>query len=369
MRDSEILNFSVQINDGFSETSADGISLAFDKKYGIMFGAYMPGNHASYGESRGRISLAYFPASQPTNLRTVEIAKGHSEYCQNILSLGDGRVRVIYERDSKSEGNHDTCYKDFDYITGEISEEKVMMLKRDDGTVVKLNTGEQFAYLERCGYSNHKYVKSEQISFGSHTIFRADDGYTYGAVTSYFAEPILYRSCDDLATLEFFAVCPYSAQYEMDYKFLSGKIYAVFRTEAERDSIFYTTSADMGKTWTAPEVIKDSVSCRPRLINYGKHILVSANHYNTDTGKRPEIQQGRTGIRLYFAEESAPCEENMVMELYSKYGIVNVCLHEILGDVYLAYSTSQLALEYQNGNPKVRGKDAVRYVKLGDLEA
>ena len=33
----------------------------------------------------------------------------------------------------------------------------------------------------------------------------------------------------------------------------------------------------------------------------------------------------------------------------------------------MAYSTSILSLEYQNGNPLVRGKDAVRYVNLGDL--
>jgi hypothetical protein len=153
----------------------------------------------------------------------------------------------------------------------------------------------------------------------------------------------------------------------MDYKFLNGKIYAVFRTEAERDSIFFTVSSDMGKSWSKPSLIKDSVSCRPRLINYGEHILVSANHYNFDTGNRPEIQQGRTSVRLYFAEDGAPCQENCVLELYSKYGIVNVSLVDILGDVYFAYSTSQLALEYQNGNPKVRGKDAIRYVKLGDL--
>ena len=54
-------------------------------------------------------------------------------------------------------------------------------------------------------------------------------------------------------------------------------------------------------------------------------------------------------------------------ELYSKCGIVNVSAIDVLGDVYFAYSTSELALEYQNGNPKVRGKDAIRYVKLGDL--
>ena len=108
MKDSEILNFSVQINDGLSETSADGVSLAFDKKYGIMFASYMPGMQGSYGESRGRIMLSYFPASQPTNLKTVEIARGSDVYCNNILSLGEAvkerfgeKCEPLYERLAK----------------------------------------------------------------------------------------------------------------------------------------------------------------------------------------------------------------------------------------------------------------------------
>ncbi|MBQ9756264.1 MAG: exo-alpha-sialidase [Clostridia bacterium] len=367
MKNSEVLRFSTQINNGLTETSGDGIGLTFDSKYGIVFGSYMPGHHGCYGESRGRIGLCYFPASQPTNIKFVEISTDKDVYCNNIWGLGDGKVRVIYEKDSRAEGDHDTCYKDFNYLTGELSEEKVMMLKKQDGSIVKLCTSEQFAYLESHGYVDHTYLNTEQISFGSHTIFRGEDGYVYGAITSYLAEPILYRSNDDLATLEFFAICPYTAQYEMDYKFLNGKIYGVFRTPPERDSIYFVTSEDMGKTWSKPTLIKDSVSCRPRVINYGERILVSANHYNNDTGNRPEIQQGRTSIRLYFAENGAPCKNNMVMELYSKSGMVNVSLIDILGDIYLGYSTSELALEYQNGNPKVRGKDAVRFVKLGGL--
>jgi hypothetical protein len=71
MKQSDILNFSVQINDGLTQTSGDGASMAFDSKYGIMFCAYMPGLQGSYGESRGRIVLTYFPASQPTNSKTV----------------------------------------------------------------------------------------------------------------------------------------------------------------------------------------------------------------------------------------------------------------------------------------------------------
>ena len=74
------LENSVQINDGLTQTSADGAVLAFDKKYGIMFCSYMPGRQGSYGESRGRISLSYFPATQPTNIRFVDIAEDDDIY-------------------------------------------------------------------------------------------------------------------------------------------------------------------------------------------------------------------------------------------------------------------------------------------------
>ncbi len=356
------LESSVQINNGLNETSADGASLAFDKKYGIMFCAYMPGLQGNYGESRGRISLSYFPASQPTNIRFVTISEDKDVYCHNILGLGDGKVRVIYEKDSKADCDHFICFKDYNFLSDTLSEEKTVMLKRDDGTIVPLNETEQFVYLERNGFFNHTYCRSEQISIGSHTIFSGDDGNTYGVITSFLAEPILYRSDDNLETVEFFGVCPYTAQYEMDYKFLNGKIHAVFRTDKDIDSIAYTISDDMGKTWSEPAFFENSIQCRPRLIVYNNNILMGYNYFNDDTKNRPQIQQGRISVKIHYGEDL-----KTVADLYSKYGIVNIALADILNDVYMAYSTSELALEYQNGNPMVRGKDAIRYIKLGDL--
>ena len=358
---------SVQISDGLTQTSADGANLVFDSKYGVMFCAYMPGPQGHYGESRGRISLTWFPASQPTNSRTVDIATGRSEYVPNVLSLGDGRVRVLYEIHSQEEGDHRTCYKDFDYRTGELSEEKTVFLKREDGSLCELNTSEQFAYLERQGYFCHNYCRTEQVNIGGCTLFRGEDGFVYGSITSVDAEPILYRSADDLATIEFFAVCPYPAQYEMDYKFQNGKIYAILRTAAEEDSVGTTHSEDGGKTWSPLRFYKESIQCRPRLICYNGHILTAYNYFNSDTAHRPEIQQGRSGVRICYGEADDPNQNLRLADLHTKYGIVNLCVIDILNDLYLAYSSSVLALEYQNGNPKVRGKDAIRYIKLGDL--
>ncbi len=359
---SEILKFSTQVNNGLTDTSGDGVSLAFDKKFGIMFCVYMPGPQGRYGESRGRISLSYFPASQPTNIRFVDISCDKDVYVPNILSLGDGRVRIFYEKDSKSDCDHETVWRDFDFRTGELTEETQVMLKREDGNIVPLNTTEQFTYLEKRGFHNHTYLATEQIVFGASTFFDRGDGYIYGTLTSYLAEPILYRSNDNLETLEFFAVCPYTAQYEADYKIVDGKIYLIFRTNKDIDSIGYTTSDDMGKTWSEAVYFKDSIQCRPRAIVSQGKVIFSYNYFNTFTANRPAIQQGRTSVCMV----SCPDMTKRV-DLWCKSGIVNVSLCDVLGDVYLAYSSSPSALEYHNGNPLVRGKDSVRYVRLGDL--
>ena len=72
---SYLLQYSIQVSNGLTETSADGACLAFDSRYGIMFCAYMPGPQGKYGESRGKIALSCFPASQPTNIRFVTVSE------------------------------------------------------------------------------------------------------------------------------------------------------------------------------------------------------------------------------------------------------------------------------------------------------
>lgn len=359
--------YSVQISDGMTQTSADGAALVFDSKYGIMFCAYMPGMQGNYGESRGRICLTYFPASQPTNSRTVTVASGHCEYTDTAIGLGDGRVRVFYERDSKSDGDHRYCFKDFDYLSGELSEEQIVFVKQPDGSKVPLTGSVQFAYLEEHGFGNHTFLKTEQAMFAGCSFFRDDDGSICGSITSFLAEPILFRSYDSLQTLEFWGIFPYTAQYEMDYKRLNGVLYAVFRTDTEIPSIACARSFDNGKTWTEPVRIENSIQCRPRLLVYAGHILTVCNYFNPDTQNRPAIQQGRTSIRMLYGEADDPNKNAVLADFYSKYGIVNVSVIDIMNDLYMAYSTSVTALEYHNGNPMVRGKDAVRYINLGDL--
>lgn len=359
------LNNSTQINNGLKQTCADGACMAFDSKYGIMFCAYMPGYHGDYGEARGTIALSYFPASQPTNIRYVDIVSGNDVYVPNIISLGDGKVRVFYEKNSRNEGDHPVCYKDFDYIAESLSEENTVMVRGEDGNEQPLGQSVCFKYLEENGYYNHKYIQTEQIIVGGCTYFKGEDGYCYGALSSEVSEVILFRSKDNMASIEFFAIYPELAQYEFDYNILDGKIYAIYRTNHEKDATSFVFSEDFGKTWSNPIDLKDSIQCRPRLIISNNKVIMAYNYYNAETGNRPNVIMGRTAIKIATV---TPDNEVVVLEdLHSKYGIVNISLIDVLNDVYMAYSTSELALEYQNGTPYVRGKDAVRYIKLGDL--
>lgn len=360
----EISSLSVQINNGLAETCSDGACLAFDKKYGIMFCAYMPGYHGDYGESRGKIHLSYFPASQPTNIKFVEIAEGCDVYVPNIISLGEGKVRVFYEKDSHADRDHTICYKDFDFKDGSLTDEQIVTVTKEDGSSAPLNLTECFSYLDKNGYYDHVYEKGEQIIFGGHTPFLADDGYYYGCLPSMLSPVILYRSKDNIASVEFFAIYPKPVQYEFDYKFSDGKIYAVYRTDQDKNGNSFAFSCDNGKTWSEPIDFENSIQCRPRIIISGGKAVLSYNYCDENSGNRPFVIMGRTAIKLSTIEDNKIKE---LCDLHSKYGIVNIALCDVLGDVYMAYSTSELALEYQNGTPWVRGKDAIRYIKLGDL--
>lgn len=352
---------SVQINNGLAQTCADGASLAFDVKYGIMFCAYMPGYHGDYGESRGKIALSYFPASQPTNAKHIDIAEGDDVYVPNVLSLGEGRVRVFYERYSRQDGDHPICYKDFDYRANTLGEEKIVMLKKGD-SVVPLGLSHIVEHLESNGCTDHVYIPTEQIIFGAPTFFRDDNGTVYGSLCGEASEAVLFRSDDDIATIEFFAIFPRRVQYELDYKILNGKIYAIYRTEKDPNGTSFAYSEDMGKTWSEPFDFPESIQCRPRMVVSAGKIIMVYNYYDNETGNRPDVIMGRCAIRVATVGDNDVPETLGYMQ--TKYGIVNIALCDVYGDVYMAYSTSELALEYQNGTPWVRGKDAIRYLRL-----
>ena len=361
-------DFSIQINDGLTQTSADGASLVYDKKYGIVYNVYMPGHQGSYGESRGRIALTFFPAAQPENQKTVIIAFGNEVYAPNAVLVSDGIVRCYYLRNSITITDHTTCYRDYSFLSNTLSDEAECQFVGNGGTVT-LNTNNILSYLESKGYSGSTADPNEPVGLMGCTIFRRDDdGCVYCSLCNSSSYPVLCRSSDGGITWIPFSVYPHLAQYEFAYIYHKGSLYALCRTD-NQTSIYYSFSHDNGTTWSEPIAVENSIQCKPRIIAFDEGILYACNIYNDDTGHRPFVQQGRTQVCLWFDDGEGKRIEEMtkVCTIHSIYGIVNICLLEILRELYMAYSTSVQAMEYQNGDKTVRGKDAIRFLKLGNI--
>ena len=144
----------------------------------------------------------------------------------------------------------------------------------------------------------------------------------------------------------------------------------VYRLTLTTDSGF-TSSKDMGKTWTEPVMLEKSINCRPRMLHYNGGILMAYNYLYTEAPPSKILNNNRTAIKLCMVNPENPNESEVLAELYNRREIVNISVAEIFGDVYLAYSTSEAPLEYINyfgpNIPVIHGKDAIRYVKLGNF--
>ena len=92
------------------------------------------------------------------------------------------------------------------------------------------------------------------------------------------------------------------------------------------------------------------------------------NYYNDDAKNHRIVTRTRNAVKLRIVDNDDPNKCTVAADLINKWGLVNVSVVEILGIVYIAYSTSELPVEYINYDgpgPVVNGKDSMRYVKLG----
>ena len=81
----------------------------------------------------------------------------------------------------------------------------------------------------------------------------------------------------------------------------------------------------------------------------------------------PPMHNSRNAIRM-------GCDGLVILDLFSKYGIVEHETVSICGDLYMAFSNCPQALSTENGaawiedgRPVEQGKDAIQWMKLGHL--
>ena len=354
---------STQINDGLSETAACAGAAVYDKQNGLVFVSYMTGLPKRYGESTGKLCLSVFPPGQPANVRHRVIDTGIGEsrglLCTAHYLIGDGRTRMIF---TTTRGELAAYARDYDFFTDTVSERTEVFLRTEEGDV-RLDNVSYRRYIAKKGFAVES-LKEPIVNKVS-----AYRGELYTAVTlDDFSYAVLCRIEDHV--LVPFAMAPDPTTYEFRYCVNDDGIYAVFRIPPDDHKIGhcgYTFSGDCGKTWRTT-VFSDGVQSRPDIFLYRGEPMVVYN-YKSDRSVQnfPPMHNFRNAVRFLYRGET-------VLELFSKYGIVEHETVPIAGDLYLSFSNCPQALSTENGKawiedgrPVEQGKEALQWAKL-DLE-
>ena len=353
---------AVQVNNGLVQTSASDAELAYDKRYGLVFLTYMSAR-GLYGEQGGKISVSYFPTNQPTNSRTILITKSTRVYEPNIVSIGDGIVRVFYRKSDNS-----YWYKD---LTISVDDDDNIVETLTKENEVKFN-GVQFNreslqnYLVGKGYTHEIPSVNATIISGRIRRYGTKIYTTFCAAKS---NPVLVESSDNGATWEPFAISPYMCSYEFEYVILDGVIHAVYRIDdfAVTNAIRYISSSNNGETWSQPVELTNSTQTRPSILVYDNQILIQFNEFDNNTKDFTEISRGRTKVKLICGSSSNPNDWKVVASLQSKYGMVYPCVFAINKDIYMSFSDSQQSLQNKNTGELEQGKESLRWIKLKKL--
>ncbi len=352
-----------QISDGLTQTAACASAVVYDKANGLVFVSYMTGLPKRYGESTGKLCLSVFPPAQPTNIRHRVIDTGVGEsrglLCTALYAVGDGRVRMLF---TTTKGEKAAYFRDYDFFTDTVSDRTEVFLRTDAGDV----------RLDNASYRAYLAARSFAVTSGAEPIVNkvtAYGGVLYTAVsiddTGY---PILCRIEDN--ALVPFAVCPEPMTYEFRYIVTDDGIHAVFRVPPDDHKTGhggYTVSHDGGQTWET-SVFADGVQSRPDILTYyGKPLIVYNYKSERSTENFPPMHNFRNAVKLVY-------DGRVILDLFSKYGIVEHETVGICGDLYMAFSNCPQALSTENGaawledgRPVEQGKEAIQWLKIGYL--
>lgn len=357
----------VQINDGLTQTAACASSVVYDKSNGLVFVSYMTGIRKRYGESTGKLCLSVFPPAQPTNIRhvTLDVGVGASRglLCTALYLCGDRRVRALF---TTTRGTLSAYAREYDFESDTVSDRTEIFLRMDDGRQVTLNNRSYREFMESRGFSIGSLEEPiiNKISEWN--------GKRYTAVTlDGWSYPVLCEICGNI--LVPFAICPELNTYESRFYLDDSGIFGMSRVPPDdcgTGHAAYFRSRDGGATW-AKEIFDDGVQSRPDILRYEGKPLILYNYKSEREIKHfPRMHHDRNAIRAIY-------EGKTVLELFSRYGIVEHETISIAGDLYMTFSDCPQALSTENGknwsegedrHAVEQGKEVIRWMKIGRLD-
>ena len=178
--------------------------------------------------------------------------------------------------------------------------------------------------------------------------------------------PILCKIEDNI--LVPFAVCPEPMTYEFRFVITDEGIFGAYRVPPDDHGTghaAYTVSTDWGNTWNT-KIYEDGIQSRPDIMEYyGKPLYIYNYRSDKSLENFPPMHNYRNAVKFVY-------DGKVILDLFSKYGIVEHETVSIQGDLYMVFSNCPQALSTANnaawieeGRPVEQGKEAIQWMKLG----
>ena len=356
----KILDFKTAISDTIEFTCGSASLSCFDPKRGMIYSVYHT-SRTSYGESREVFALAIIPVCQPHRTETIIIAEHGMEEdgvtYTNIIDGNciflDGIVRIFF-----LSGGSQLYYRDFDPKTktfSKISPVRCLL----DGAERLMSHEVMGDYLRSRGCAGWEFDDPHEKLINTGKMY-FHDGWWYGCLTTYWCQPIIYRSKDGTC-FEILGHVPKVAQYETQTAIVDGRMYALLRG-AEGDNFYI--SDDLGASFKPCGRIEFNTT-RPQMMPYMGKVLIAIS----EKGILPNyVRDGRNDMKLLIGVGEDLSQYKEIFHIVDPYGIVYYDIIDYKGVLYMIWSNADLYIEdipYYADRPAA--KDLLYYAKIGNL--
>lgn len=358
-----IIDHRVCVSDTANLTSSSAPISCFDPERGMLYTPYHAGR-GSYGEQFSTMMLMKMPIMQPQRAENFVLIDS-GDVIDGVTYINpvdassifiDGKVRIYFLANSSN-----YYYLDFDPATNAFSKIEPVLCKFDGSAkAVELTKTAANKYLTQNGMEgfNLDFDPRENIINVAKPCFY--EGAYYGCITSGCSQPIIWK-CTDGTTFEFQGIVPKIASYECQIAICNGDMYALLR--GAKDCNYYV-SHDLGKTFCETPTRVPMEETRPQLLEYGGKVLMAYSAFDI---KPNLLRRYRNNIRLLLGSGEDFSKYKEIFAVSDKYGIVYYDIINYKGELFMLWSNSELYPDKKHDGC-LRGKDALFYARLGDLD-
>ena len=356
----QILDFKTAVSDTVNYTCGSASISCFDPKRGKIYTVY----HASrtkYGEARDVFTLAVIPVCQPHRTENHIIVEHevpidgvtYTNIIDGNCMFIDGKVRIFF----LSGG---TRYFYVDFLPETKTFTKIRPVRCTfDGVTRDLTDTAVAEYLNSRGKTGWEFDDPHEHIINTSRMYFYDSWW-YSCITSYWCQPIIYRSKDG-SDFEFVGIVDKVGQYETQTAILHGRMYALIRgTEGDN---FYI-SDDLGQSFKPCGRIEFNTT-RPQMLVYKDKLLI----FISEKGILPNlVRDGRNNMKLLAGEGEDLRQYKEIFHIVDERGIVYYDIIDYKGVLYMTWSNADLYIEdIPDYADKPAAKDLIYYTKIGDL--